>query len=157
MSRPPRPSRPQPPSARPARALPLVFTRLVARLAPLLAGGPLLGGCGTKALDVEALTLGCEDIDLNDPPASSVGSEERADQVDVFRDAVFLASDLQFDPQFVQGPDRVEIYERWVGDADGVETCLRPTVRFTDPPAGLAVLWFLEGESVAFGNVVIDN
>lgn len=151
MSRPlrsPRPAALHPAALHPARGGGLLA----------VAGAALAaGGCGTKALDVEALTLGCEDIDLNDPPDASIGSAERGDQVDVFREPVFLAADLQFDPQFVQGPDRVEVYERWVGDGDGVETCLRPTVRFTDPPSGLAVLWFLEGESVAFGNVVIAN
>ncbi len=115
----------------------------------------LLSACGNVTLTPSE--GGCTDINLADPPASSVESETDPDgSVRVYRAAAFFdQTGLVFAPELVTEGDVLHVHEAWSGGETEDAFCYQPTVTVTGLAAKLQVRWYLEGEDTPFDTVEI--
>ena len=113
-------------------------------------------GC-TTPLSFSSDQPGCNDYDFNDPPESAMEVSQQNLSLHVRRTNVIEACDALFRPEVTTEGTLVIIREFWArgGDTgeDSCETCMVPTLTFTDPPSrNFEFRWYLENADVPFSN-----
>lgn len=125
---------------------------LFAACAPLVA-------CGAKTLDISVEQRGCEGLSEDQSEQSALVQTKEGNNYVFYRDWVFVSSTAEFDPEFSQDKNDIEIREYWSDEAEGegVETCFRPTIIINDPePGKFTLFWYVGDESTPFDNMQIE-
>jgi hypothetical protein len=126
--------------------------RLVALCVPLVA-------CGAKTLDISVEQRGCEGLSEDDNPESALVQTKEGKNYVFYRDWVFVSSTAEFDPEFGQERDEIDVREYWTDDSEGegVDTCFRPTIVVNNPdPGSFTLFWFVGGDSTPFDNMQVE-
>ena len=121
--------------------------------------GALAACGGDKVLDISVEQQGCESLSQDEQPASVLVRQDAGENINIYRDWVFISSTAEFDPEFSQDGKDIDVREYWNdGEQDGgVETCFRPTIIINNPPSGkFSLFWYLGDDGTPFDNMRID-
>ncbi len=125
-----------------------------------LVAAALLAACGgEKVLDISVDQQGCESISEGETPESVLVQSNQGDNIVIYRDWVFISSTAEFDPEFSQDGNDIQVREYWTdeGSESSVETCFRPTITINNPdPGSFTLFWYIGDESTPFDNISIE-
>ncbi len=117
----------------------------------------MIMGCSTP-LSFSSEQPGCTDYDFNDPAESALEVSQQNLSVHVRRTNVIEACDAVFRPDVTTEGTLVLVREFWEGGGDtgedACETCMVPTLTFSDPPGRkFEFRWYLENADVPYSSV----
>lgn len=103
---------------------------------------PLMVACGPGDITAQASQEPCQDIDLDDPPETSLSSESDANAVTVTRSPVFMDCAADFDPSVEPEGSILRVYEAWDGETGDCCFALTLGIKADNSGAEIDVEWY---------------